>query len=184
MVQKQSNLEFEILLQLAREKTHLRQMARAIGAPHATVMRRLDKLVDENILDCQTVGKNKVFSIKKNMQARALLSMAEKYKLLELLGRYPKMGIILDDLLSTVDAPLIILFGSYAKFNAKEESDMDIYIETEDMAVKKKVERINSQLSVKIGPFDTHSPLIKEIVKNHVILRGGSEFYEKTGFFT
>ena len=183
MVQNKTNLEYEILLQLAREKTHLRELARATHAPHSTVLRRLDKLVKENVLDCETVGKNKVFSIKKNLQAKTYLAMAEKYKLIKIIGKYPKLGLILQDLLSSVKSPLIILFGSYAKSIAKEDSDIDIYIETEDGMVKKKAEMLNSKLSVKIGPFDAKSPLINEIIKNHVIIRGVDDFHEKTRFF-
>jgi predicted nucleotidyltransferase len=147
-------------------------------------MRRLDKLVSENVLDCETVGKNKVFSIKKNLQAKAYLTMAENYKLVKTIAKDPKLGLVLQDLLSAIDSPLILLFGSYAKSIAKEDSDIDIYIETDETSVKKKAEALNSRLSVKIGPFDAKSPLINEIIKNHVIARGVDDFYEKTGYFT
>ena len=183
MVQNKTNLEFAILLHLARETTHLRELARATHTPHSTILRRLDRLVKENVLDCETVGKNKVFSIKKNLQAKTHLEMAERYKLAKLIEKYPKLGLILQDLLSSIKSPLIILFGSYAKSIAKEDSDIDIFIETEDNAVKRRAETLNSKLSVKIGPFDTKSPLINEIIKNHVIIRGVDDFYEKTRFF-
>ena len=77
------------------------------------------------------------------------------------------------------DSKLIILFGSYAKNIAKPESDIDIYLETEDQNIKKKTEEINSKLSVKIGAFNKDSLLIKEIIKNHVILKGAERFYEQ-----
>jgi len=49
--------------------------------------------------------------------------------------------------------------------------------------VKEEIASVHSKIKVKIGEFDLGSPLIKEIVKNHVILRGVEEFYEKIGFF-
>jgi hypothetical protein len=34
-----------------------------------------------------------------------------------------------------------------------------------------------------MGKFDLNSPLAKEIINGHVILRGVEEFYEKIGTF-
>ena len=78
---------------------------------------------------------------------------------------------------------MIILFGSYAKGNEKSDSDIDIYLETINNKVKNKVKEINSRLSIKIGEFDLNSLLIKEIIKNHVIIRGLEEYYERNNFF-
>ena len=41
----------------------------------------------------------------------------------------------------------------------------------------------NSKLSIKIGKFNTKSLLIKEIIKNHIIIRGLEDFYERAEFF-
>ncbi len=183
MVQNKSNLEFELLLILARGRAHLREMARMTGVPHSTVMRCLNRLVEENVLDFKPQGRNKSFSIKKNLQAKNRLFMAERYKLQKLLEKYPSLNVVLSDLLSSTDAPLVVLFGSYAKFAAKSDSDIDIYLGDVEDGKRKKAEVAYSGLSVKIGPFDMQSPLIKEIVKNHVILRGEEEFYDKAGFF-
>ena len=78
---------------------------------------------------------------------------------------------------------MIILFGSYAKGIPKLSSDIDIYLETNNSKIKTKIKEINSKLSIKIGKFDTKSLLIKEIIKNHVIIRGMEDFYERAGFF-
>ena len=50
--------------------------------------------------------------------------------------------------------------------------------------MKEEIASVHSKIKVKIGEFDLGSPLIKEIVKNHVILRGVEELYEKIGFLT
>ena len=77
------------------------------------------------------------------------------------------------------DEKLIVLFGSYAKNLAKKDSDIDIYIETKNRNIKKVVEEIHPKINVKIGPFDLKSPLIREIIKDHVIIRGLEEFHGK-----
>ena len=78
---------------------------------------------------------------------------------------------------------MIILFGSYAKGISKPNSDIDIYLETNDNKIKNKIKEINSRLSIKIGKFDAKSLLIKEIIKNHIIIRGLENFYERVDFF-
>ena len=78
---------------------------------------------------------------------------------------------------------MIILFGSYAKFIPKEDSDIDIYVETTDKRIKENIQKINDLLSVKIGNFNKGDLLIKEIIKNHIIIQGGESFYEKLEFF-
>ena len=183
MVQNKSNLESEILLLLARGRMHLREISRATGVPHSTVMRCLNGLVEENVLDFRAEGRNKSFMIKKNLKAKNRLFMAERYKLQKLLDHYPKLNVILSDLLSSTTAPMVVLFGSYAKFSAKPSSDIDLYLGVASEEEKKRAQGTHSSLSVKIGPLDLQSPLISEIIKNHVILRGEEEFYDKTRFF-
>jgi len=180
---KKDNLELEIILVLLREKNHLRNIARLLNESHSTVMRKINHLVKENVLDYKIEGKNKVFLIKNNLQAKNYVFNAERYKFIKLLKEYPKLNIVLEDVLKSSKNKLIILFGSYAKFIAKEESDIDIYVETTEKKVKGDIENINSKINVKIGIFDKDDLLIKEIIKNHVIIKGVEDFYDKIGFF-
>jgi predicted nucleotidyltransferase len=183
MVQKRNNIRYEVILTLLKGNSHLREIARKVKESHSTVLRKLNVLVEENVLDYKTEGKNKVFHIRKNIQAKNYVFNAERYKLIKLLEKYPKLSVIFEDILEKADEGPIVLFGSYAKFMAKKDSDIDIYIETESGEVKRGVEAVYSKIKVKIGKFNLDSNLIKEIIKEHVILKGVEEFYEKTEFF-
>ncbi len=183
MVQNKTNMDMEIILALIRERTHLREMARKLNESHSTLLRRINMLLKENVIDYTMEGKNKVFFIKGNLQARNYVYSAERYKLAKLIRSYPKLGVILDDVLKNARGRMAVLFGSYARFSAKPDSDIDIYIDTEDSKIKDDVERTNSQIRAKVGRFDVDSLLIKEIIKNHVILNGIEDFYEKSRFF-
>ncbi len=183
MDQIENNVELEIILVLIRGKSHLREISRAINKPHSTVLRKINELIERNVLDYKIEGKNKVFFIKKNLQSRNYVYLSEIHKLNKLIKKYSELSIIIEDILRDSPEKLVILFGSYAKDNPKERSDIDIYIDTEDKKIKNKIEGLNSKLSLKIGRFDKNSLLIKEIIKNHVILRGWEEFYERIGFF-
>jgi predicted nucleotidyltransferase len=180
MVQKRDDLDSRIVLLLVRGESHVRGVANSLGESHSTVQRKLNRLVRENVLDYKEEGRNKVFFIKRNLQAKNYVYNAERHKLMELLRRYPELNVIVEEILKKCGERLIVIFGSYAKFAVKKNSDIDVYIETKDAKVKQQVESIHSSINAKIGRFDLSSQLIKEIVKNHAILRGVEEFYEKT----
>lgn len=183
MVQNKTNMELEVILILLMGKTHLREIARKLNASHSTILRRINGLVKENVLDYKVEGKNKVFFIRDNLQARNYIYSAEKYKLVKLLRMYPRLSVILDDVYKNSHGKMVILFGSYAKFSAKPHSDIDIYVDTTGMGIGHKLREISSKIRVKTGKFDTKSLLIREIIKNHAILRGVEEFYEKSKIF-
>ena len=183
MVQKRDDLDSEIILFLLRRESHVRGIAKQLERSHSTVLRKLNDLFEENVLDWRMEGKNKVFFIRKNLQAKTRVFNAERYKLMKLLKKYPELNVIVEDLLKKCDEKLVILFGSYAKFMANRNSDIDVFVETKNGRVKEELESVHSRVNVKIGEFDLGSPLVKEILKNHVILRGVEDFYEKTRFF-
>lgn len=182
MVQNKYNISSEVILLLLKGETHLRGIAKQLNESHSTVLRKLDNLVKENALDYKKEGRNKVFFIRKNLQAKSYVFNAERYKMIKLLKRYPELSIIINELLKKSEENLIVLFGSYAKFTAKTDSDIDVYVETRSRKVKEELESVHSKIKVKIGDFDLESQLIKEIIKNHIILKGVETFYEKTRF--
>lgn len=182
MVQNR-NIELEIILILIKEESHLREIARAINESHSTVLRKINELLKEKILDYKKEGKNKIFFIKNNLKAKNYVYLAEIYKLNKLLKKHPELSILFEDVKKNFKGGMIILFGSYAKGNEKKNSDIDIYLETTKNKMKNKINEINSRLSIKIGEFDKSSLLIKEIIKNHVIIRGIEDFYERNNFF-
>ena len=178
MVQKRDNKEMEILAYLFNSEAHIRGMEKAIKIPHATLIRKLGKMEKQNIVDYRIVGKNKQYFIKRNLRSRKMLEIMENYKLIKFFEKYPHLEPLFEEIIKKCSSELIILFGSYAKGIPKPESDIDIYIETGEQNVKKMAEEINSKLSIKIGKFNKDSLLIKEIIKNHVILMGVEQFYE------
>jgi predicted nucleotidyltransferase len=182
MVQKRDNIELEIIIVLLREEMHLRAIAKTLSESHSTISRKLNKLLKENILDYKREGKNKIFFIKNNLKAKNYVFSAERYKLIKLLNIYPELNIIIDDILREYNKTRIILFGSYAKFKANKDSDIDIYVETKKKDIKERLESLHSRINIKIGTFDKTDPLIKEIIRNHVILKDVEGFYERVFF--
>jgi len=183
MAQNKTNLELEIILTLLKNESHLREIARNLNGPHSTILRKLNELLKNNVLDYKKEGKNKIFFIKNNLKAKNYVYSAEIHKLNKLLSDYPELSIILEDVKKNFSKGMIILFGSYAKGTPKKESDIDLYLETDNIKEKNKIKELNSKLSIKIGQFDPESLLIREVIRNHIIIRGLEEFYERNKFF-
>ena len=176
------NITSEILNVLFGEEIHARALAKRLDINHMTVMRNLKELVRENVLEFRKEGRNKVYFLKKNMEARNYELISELYKLNKTLEKYSELRQTIKNIQQNKEIGLAILFGSYAKGTANKNSDIDVFIETKDRNLKKELELLNSRLSVKIGEYDRSSPLIKEIEKNHIIIKGAEIFYEKIGF--
>lgn len=181
---EQKNYKLEIVDQLLKSESHVRGLANKLGTNHMTVLRKIKILFRENVVDYKEEGKNKVYSIKKNPEARSYVFMAECYKLTQTLEKYPYLRKVIEKIQKNKNIKLAILFGSYAKYEAKKDSDIDIYIETRNKKIKQDLERTDSKISIKIGIYDRKNLLIKEIEKNHVVIKGVEKFYEKNEFFS
>jgi predicted nucleotidyltransferase len=177
------NITNEAVILLEKEDLHARALAGLLQANHITLGRKLMDLRKDNIVDFRMEGKNKVFFLKRTIEGRNAAIAAEIYRQSLVLSRYTVLRGIFRNIQEMPDITLALLFGSYAKGLAKSGSDIDIFIETMDNNLKKQVEKHHSALSVKIGPFDRNSPLIREIMKDHVIIKGFEAYFDKTGFF-
>ena len=64
MVQKRDNIELEVIQLLLKQEYHVRGLAKALNESHSTILRKLNKLVKQNVIDYKKEGKNKVFFLK------------------------------------------------------------------------------------------------------------------------
>lgn len=176
-------LSYDIINQLLRKESFPRELARELKTNPMSIIRCLRQLAKDNIVYFSQLGKSKVYSLKKTREAFTYACIAEHYKRLKLFNKYPFLSILAEDILKASKSGLIMIFGSYVKFNAKKGSDIDLYIETTDAKECEKIEQINSGLSVKTGLFEKEDLLMREIIKNHVILRGVESYFEKIKVF-
>lgn len=179
----QNNYNIKIIESLLKSENHIRGLAKSLKTNQTTIARKVLELCQNNVVDFRQEGKNKVVVLKKSLEAKQYAYNVETQKLLEILKRYPILRRIIELIRKNEKITLAILFGSYAKGIAKKESDIDIYIDTTDNKVKEEIELIDSRISVKIGEYNKESLLIKEIEKNHAIIKGIELYYEKNKFF-
>lgn len=179
----QNNYNIRIVDALLKSENHVRGLAKALGTNQTTIARKVHELYKDNIVDFKQEGRNKVFFLKKTLEAKQYACFVETHKLLEALKKYPRLRRAIEQIKKNDKISLAILFGSYAKGIATKGSDVDIYIDTKNSKLKEEIELIDSKISVKIGGYSKGSLLIKEIEKNHVIIKGAELYYEKNKFF-
>ena len=180
---EQKSYELQIINVLLNGKNHLRGIATILDINHMLVSRKLKDLAESNVVDFIWNGKNKSYFLKKTSEARTYVFMAENYKLVQMLVKNPGLRNIIEKLQKDERLNIVILFGSYAKGVETKSSDIDLYIETKEKSLRKELQLLDSRLSIKIGKYDKQNLLIKEIEKNHVIIRGVERFYDKNKFF-
>ncbi|MBS3142490.1 nucleotidyltransferase domain-containing protein [Candidatus Woesearchaeota archaeon] len=177
MLQKRN--DFEIIEILRKDQSHIRDIALKLKMVPSTVMRTLNALQEENVVDFKKDGKNSTYFLKETPEANIYVYFSEKYKLLKLIEQ-PLMRRLIKELHTETKGELIVLFGSHAKNTYSSTSDIDIYIETSQPTQKEKLQKISPKLSIKLGNFDKDSPLGKEIKRNHIIVQNVERFCQLT----
>ena len=179
MVQKWDKI-FEVVLALQKGPVYLRELSRKLGIPHSTLLRLLEAMREAKIVGAETEGKIRKFCLRDTLEARRWQMMAEEYKLLKFIEKNPGFRMMVEEL-SRLDYPIVLIFGSHAKFTAGRDSDVDVFVEAEGQEAARKIAPIHSKISLHTGRFNTESPLGREIARHHILIKGGEKFYEKLG---
>lgn len=179
----QKYYEWTLVDCLRKQPAHIRELARVCGFNQMAVLRSMHSLERENVVDYQKEGKNKVYFLKDTEESRQYLFIAEHFKLIQIIKKHPHLRNIIHWIQEKKEICLAVLFGSYAKSSAHEESDIDVYIETKNRKFKEELESLNTKLSVKIGFFNEKSILWREIEKHHILIKGVERYYENAFAF-
>ena len=97
-------------------------------------------------------------------------------------SNHPHLEPIFQDMIKKCKGP-ILLFGSYARGTETTNSDIDIFMTEDERKLKEDIEDLYENIHVKVGKINPDNPLMKEIIKDHVIIKGGEIFYERGRFF-
>ncbi len=174
MLHKRNDLE--IIEVIRKQPNHIRKISQSLNMIPSTVMRIMKRLEKERVVDYERQGRNKKYFLKDTPEAQGYLYLAEEYKLIKLLQK-AKLRRIIKELKQETNNELIILFGSQVKGSANKNSDIDVYVETTSKKLKSKLTLISEKLQIKLGKFNKHSLLSKEIIKDHVLVQNKERFY-------
>ena len=182
MYQKR-NKELEIIALYRdnyKSEFYLRQISKLAKLPLKTAQNVLFNLEKNKVLKSKIDGKNKYFSLNlDNIQTKSYLLQSEIYKTDLFLENYPQFKTFLKSLNTNVP---IIVFGSFAKFKADKESDLDLFVISEKgqklpfHLIPYKVHQVNLSEDSFVKALIEKEALLKEIEENHIILNNHS-FY-------
>lgn len=183
----------EFLIGNLFEKFSIKEIADKLKRPYVKIHKSIKRLENKKIINEEIKGKSHYCSIdyKNNIE---VICFIDSQKTKEFLFKNKKIKLIIEDILEKIKIPdyTLLLFGSYAKGNADKNSDLDIAIisSREDKEEAGKI--INS--IKRLSSLEVHSlefsykefiemlkskemNVGKEIVKNHIILKGYEQFY-------
>lgn len=163
------------------KKIYGRQIASKLKMNQKTVSNMLNRLEKEGILKYSTEGKNKYYFLNRlNPQIKDIIKMLEIARKNKFIQKHSKLKDLFYALEKRTNGTLII-FGSYANFTSNKESDLDVFVigsieNTEDLEnlYKIKINIINSDRE----KINKEEVFVKEVIKNHIIIKGVEEFVE------
>lgn len=168
---------------------HARAMAKILNVSHMTLLPHLKRLEQHKILKCTKSGRNKNYSLNQsNILTKYYLTSTEDLVTIEFLEKNQLMRKLAEHLNSLDTSNPIILFGSYANGTAIDESDIDLFTigtptKPQHSHIKKFEATFGKKINVKTATTEnfntalrTGDILIKEIVRNHIILRNADPY--------
>ena len=177
------NIELEVIALYRgnyKERFYLREISKLARLPLKTTQNALLHLEKSRILKGKLEGKNKYFALNlENIQAKLFLLQAEIYKTNLFLETYPMFKTFLKS--TSTQAPIIV-FGSFAKFKPNKDSDIDLFIISDNEKelpfhlLPHKIHKVCISETSFLKSFKEQETLIKEIEKSHIILNNHS-FY-------
>jgi predicted nucleotidyltransferase len=191
MVEKSTN-HFKIVALYRTDYTaslHVRAMAKLLDSSHVTLLPHLERLEQLKILQSEKIGRNKQYLLSKaNILTKYYLTATEQLTTINYLEKNFLIKKLAEHL-NSIDTPNpLILFGSYAKNYATEESDIDLFCigkltENQLSHIKKFEATYGKKVNLKTATTEnfnaalrTGDILIKEIVRNHIILQNADPF--------
>lgn len=159
---------------------YLREISKLTKIPLKTTQNIIFNLEKERILKSAISGKNKYFRLNlDNVQTKLYILQSEIYRTSLFIDKYPLFKIFLDEIKTNIP---IVVFGSFAKFKADKNSDLDLLIISKDKQklpthlLAYKIHEIRLSELDFINALEKQEILLKEVQENHIILNNHS-FY-------
>jgi predicted nucleotidyltransferase len=176
-------LQLKIIELLGEKNYTINQIAKSLKESYSFVNRTVNKMIEDNLILKEVVGHSIVCQLhKKSDKTKALTYLIEVNRRDDFFKKNKELKLILEEI--KVEADAIGIFGSYAKGINNKESDIDIFIiSNKKIDMTSTIRTIHAKYGKEISPlilsreqFKTDKPIIKEIIKYHILLTGFDYF--------
>ncbi len=141
----------------------------------------LKQLEKESILKSKTQGKNKLYFLNldnKEIVKNFIISVEHLRTI-----TFYKQNNLIKEIVENIQKHIVgtaIIFGSYAKNIQKKDSDLDILIigRCDEKEISKISKMYNVEISLKIYSEFEGDILIKEVIKDHILIKNTENFIE------
>jgi uncharacterized protein len=165
---------------------YIREIERILNISPRTSQLILEDLEKKTILESKLRGKIKNYKLKRNQIAKEYIIFAEEYKRISFLQKNDLIKEIITKIIPYIQG-IGLIFGSYAKGIERKDSDLDIFIigEYNKKEIKSISKNYGIEISIKNYPnkiFEDNinkDILIKEVIKDHVIIKNSEDFIGK-----
>ena len=162
---------------------YIREICTHLPLSHGTAQTILVRFEEKHVLESSKRGKIRLFRIKPGEISIQYFILAEIYKKIGFMENYLFIAEVLTKI-SLVTEGIVVLFGSYAKGTATEDSDIDVFIagSTDEGAIKKIEKMYDVEINPVIYPENVFTsqegfdPLVSEVKKNHIVWKN-AEFF-------
>ena len=164
-------------------KLYGRSIASKLNMNQKTVSNILNNLEKQHILKFRQEGKNKYYFLNKlSPSTKEVIKLIEINKRITLFEQNKKLSPLFLEVESRAKE-IVAIFGSYANFTENEKSDLDLFV----IGDIKDLSDLESLYNIKINvvkstkdKFKLNDLFSKEIINNHIILKGTEEFIDLT----
>lgn len=182
LLNKNSKQVLNELIKQKNSRVYGREIAKRYKMNQKTVANILNKLEEEDLLKYTIEGKNKYYFLNGfNPLIKELVQTIEVEKKADFLKSHKNIAELIRKIEQKSEG-IVVLFGSYAKGAEDKESDLDLFVigkSNSDDLEKDFGKKINMVKSTK-EKFDINNPFIKEVLRNHIVLKGVEEFVNLT----
>ncbi len=156
-----------------------REISKKLKINQKTISNILNKLERGKILKYIIEGKNKYYFLNNfNLKIKEIISIIELNRKLIFLDKNKSLDSLFEEI-SKRSKGIVIIFGSYASGKNNKDSDLDLFVLGNISEVGDLEELYNLKINVVKSnkkKFDEKNHLFKEIISNHIIIKGFEEF--------
>ena len=191
-----TNTESKVLYTFARnynQKVSILQLSKQLKIHYPNIYKTVKKLEKKEILKLQTIGKASICSLNINSRELAVyLAFVEELKANEYMNEFPFLKRIIEQANKISQINCIGIFGSHVIKKATRNSDIDLFILTDNIKeykdfIPKYFPELENKIDLNIISFKEFIESLKnqeqltistEINKNKIIITGAEIFYQ------